>query len=238
VFVDHSGGSTTDEIGGADADNTTLGGGLYYAFDNAIGRTELLGEYHKPYWDYPQAVYARANRDRIGFRHYATIGRDTSIGAEVSANNYNIAMDDGQVQTGLFRLSAVHALQQQTKDQPYLGVGYGFDGEYKFGSDHNIENGVINGYHPFDWRSREVHFLSGIYRDDWTDTTHATLVAGYAFDRLNDSGPSVEGRITQDLSEQLELGVRGRYGLVTTGGGADEDDNDAINVGTHLMYKF
>lgn len=236
LFVDHSGGSDTRVLGGPNADNTSLGGGLYFGFGNALGRTELLAEYHKPYWDYPQAVFARANRDRVGFRHFASIGQENSLGIEASINNYNIAYDDDQVQTGLFRLSFVHQLQEQTADQAYWGVGYGFDGEYKLAG-HNTDRGVPGLYRPFDWRAREVHFLSGIYRDDWTPTTHATVIAGYAIDRLNEHGPSVEARVTEDLSDQWELGVRGRYGF-QAGGSAADDDNDAINLGTHLMYKF
>jgi hypothetical protein len=160
-------------------DDTSLGGGAYYAFDNGLGRTELLGEYRKPYWDYPEAVFARATRDRVGFRHFAVIDAENSLGLEGSLNNYNISYGDDQVQTGLFRLSLVHQLQEQTADQPYFGLGYGFDGEYKLAG-HNTQaySGGGGEYHPFDWRSREVHFFSGIYRDDWTPTTHATLVAG------------------------------------------------------------
>ncbi len=232
LFLAHYFDSGSRLQGSIFGDNNTVGGGLYYAFDNQLGRTELLGEYHKPYWDYPQAVWAMANRDRVGFRHYAGLSAKTTMGLEGSINNYNIEFEDDQVQTGLFRLSLVHQLQEQTENQPYFGVGYGFDGEYKIG-DHNTRIGIGGGYHPFDWRSREVHFLSGIYRDDWTPTTHATLVAGYAYDRLNDHGPSVEGRVTQDLTEQWELGVRGRYGMES-----NQTDNDAVNLGAHLMYKF
>ena len=211
-----------------------VGAGAYYSFANSLGRTELLGEYHKPYWDYPSAVFAYANRDRVGFRHYATLSPNNSLGLEVSANNYNIKLSDDQVQTGLFRASLTHQIQPKTENQPYLGVGYGFDGEYKFGSTHESRSGLFGTtYHPFDWRSREVHFLSGMYRDDWTPTTHATLVAGYAIDRLADSGPSFEARVTEDLSDQWELGVRGHYGFQ-----ANEVDANAVNVGAHLMYKF
>jgi predicted Zn-dependent protease len=34
------------------ANNDTAGGGLYYDFDNAIGRTGVFAEYHRPYWDF------------------------------------------------------------------------------------------------------------------------------------------------------------------------------------------
>lgn len=210
-----------------------VGAGAYYAFSHAAGRTELLGEYHKPYWDYATAVYAYANRDRVGFRHFAQLSENNSLGVEASANNYNIKFADDQVQTGLFRVSLSHQLQKKTADQPYLGVGYGFDGEYKMGSEHETRTGVNGLYKPFDWIDREVHFFSAMYQDDLTPTTHATLVAGYAFDRLNQDGPAVEARVTEDLTQQLELGVRGRYGFQ-----AQQNNNDAVNVGAHLMYKF
>ncbi len=216
----------------ADA-SSQIGAGVYYAFANRLGRTELLGEYHKPYWDYASAVNAYANRDRVGFRHFASLSENNSLGVEMSANNYNIEFGDDQVQTGLFRVSLSHQIQPKTEDQPYLGVGYGFDGEYKLGSEHKRRNGVFGSYKPFDWTDREVHFLSGMYQDDWTPTTHALLVAGYAIDRLGEGGPSAEARVTQDLSDQWELGVRGHYGFQ-----AQEAENDAVNVGAHLMYKF
>jgi TolA-binding protein len=216
-------------------DNKTIGGGAYYGFANSLGRTELLGEYHKPYWDYAQAVYAYANRDRVGLRHYASIDKKTSVGIETSVNNYNIEFDDDQVQTALVRASFAYEVQPQTDSQPYLGLGYGFDGEYKI-DDHEVRSGVFGEYQPFDWRSREVHYFSGTYRDDWTPTTHAMLNAGYAVDRLNEDGPVVEGHIRQDLSDDWELGVRARYGVITNG--SSDGDNDAVNLGTHLMYKF
>lgn len=210
-----------------------LGAGAYYAFTNTLGRTELIGEYHKPYWDYASAVYAYTNRDRVGFRHFATLSENNSLGLEMSANNYNIKAYDDQVQTGLFRVSLSHRIQPKTESQPYLGVGYGFDGEYKMGSTHERRNGVFGSYKPFDWTDREVHFFSGMYQDDWTPTTHVTLVAGYAVDRLGEDGPAVDARLTEDLTEQLELGIRGHYGFQ-----AQQTDNDAVNVGAHLMYKF
>ena len=235
VFMDQSPKSQTSLIAGnPENDNQTYGGGLYYAFGNALGRTELLGEYHKPYWDYPEAVFDRANRDRVGLRHYANLDANDTLGIETSINRYNIALGTNQEDTALFRLSLVHQLQQQTRTQPYFGIGYGFDGEYSLGHHTTLDNGAL-AYHPFDWTNREVHFLSGIYRDDWTPTTHATLVAGYAYDRYGENGPAVEARLNQDLSKQWEIGARARYGLETS---SSSSDNDAVNVGAHLMYKF
>ena len=213
-------------------DGNTAGGGVYAAFNNPLGRTELLGEYHKYYWDYPEAVYDYANRDRVGLRHFASLNSTTSLGIETSLNRYNIEEADDQVETALFRLSLVHQLQPQTANQPYIGVGYGFDGEYAFAKPDSRTVGAVT-YRPFSYRDREVHFLSGIYRDDWTPRTHALVVAGYAYDRLNENGPSAEARVTQDLTDKWELGVRGRYGIES-----DAGNSDAVNLGAHLKYKF
>lgn len=216
----------------------TAGGGLYYSFNNQLGRTELLGEYHKPYWDFPEAVYGLANRDRVGLRHFGQINKTLSYGVETSLNNYNVEALDDAANTGLIRVSLQQQLQPQTENQPYLGVGYGFDGEYMMG-DADTRRGVAGvRYEPFPMRSREIHQLTGIYRDDWTDSTHALFVAGYAYDRLNEHGPVVEGRLTQDLGDSVEAGVRARYGLQTSSGGGSDNDDDAVNLGAHMMYKF
>ncbi|PZP83993.1 MAG: hypothetical protein DI582_09860, partial [Azospirillum brasilense] len=221
------------------ANEDTPGAGLYYSFGNPLGRTELLGELRKPYWDFPEAVYGIASRDRVGLKHFGQINPTLSYGVETSYNNYNVEVQDSTAQTGLIRVSLQQQIQPQTETQPYLGVGYGFDGEYLMGKpDDRLISGTGPGtYRPFPFRSRENHQLSGIYRDDWTDSTHVLLMGGYLFDRLGENGPVVEGRLTQDLSDSVEAGVRGRYGLATSSSGSASED-DAVNLGAHLMYKF
>lgn len=217
----------------------TAGAGGYYAFNNALGRSELLAEYHKPYWDFPEAVYGLATRDRVGVKHFGTITKTLSYGLETSVNNYNVEEQDDAGQSGLFRLSLQQQLQPQTASQPYLGIGYGFDGEYLFDE---TESRGINGtgpgtYKPFPFKSRENHQIAGLYRDDWTDSTHAFLLGGWLFDRLGENGPVVEGRVNQDITSNVEAGVRARYGLATSANGTTTED-DAVNIGAHLLYKF
>lgn len=221
------------------ANEDTPGAGLYYAFNNPLGRTELLGEYHKPYWDFPEAVYGLATRDRVGAKHYSQVNPTLGFGAEVSLNNYNVEVADSAAKTALVRLSLQQQLQKQTADQPYLGIGYGFDGEYLLD---NREKRLVNGtgpglYRPFPIRTRENHQITGIYRDDWTDSTHALFLAGYLYDRYGEHGPVVEGRVTQDINDKVEAGVRARYGVAASANGSTTED-DAVNLGAHLMYKF
>lgn len=239
LFVGHYLDNGSRLQGSLFANEDTAGVGAYYAFNNSLGRSEVLAEYHKPYWDFPEAVYGLATRDRVGLRHYGNINPTLSYGIETSLNNYNVESQDQAGQTGLFRLSLQQQIQPQTASQPYLGVGYGFDGEYLLDETSTQPIGGVGPatYHPFPFKSRENHQLSGIYRDDWTDTTHVMLMGGWLFDRLGENGPVVEGRLNQDVTDDVEFGVRGRYGLASSANGTTTED-DAVNLGAHLMYKF
>lgn len=213
----------------------TAGAGLSYDFNNDLGRSGIFAEYHRPYWDFVEAVLEQTTRDRVGLRHYAQLNPTLSMGIETSLNRYNTREDDDVAKSGLFRLSLVQRLQEQTADQPYLGIGYGFDGEYMMGDRTSRSTAVSGGsYYLLPIRTREVHFLSGIVQHDLTPSTHATLVGGWAWDRFGGNGPQVEGRLNQDITDTVEAGVRARYGLDRNSG----YDDDATNVGAHLMYKF
>lgn len=210
--------------------NDTPGAGLYYAFNNPMGgRTELMAEFHRPYWDFAEAVLEHANRDQLGVRHNAMINPTLSAGAEVSLNRYNLKVKDDVMQTGLIRAS----LMQRVNQSPYVGVGYGFDGEYKIGNRDRSTDALGADYYLFPLRTREVHFVSGLISGDITPTTHGLLTAGYAVDRFGENSPVVEGRITQDITDDVEAGVRARYGVQ-----ANDTSASATNIGAHLQYKF
>ncbi|OYW12909.1 MAG: hypothetical protein B7X02_03215, partial [Rhodospirillales bacterium 12-54-5] len=115
----------------------TVGIGADLGFNNKLGRTNLVAEYNRPYWDYAWAAYFNAKRDRIGARHTADLTSTTSMTLEGSLNNYSLAepvedqgfrsASDDLAQTGLIRASFIHQLQPKTANQPYIGVSYGFD---------------------------------------------------------------------------------------------------------------
>ncbi len=217
------------------ANNEDLGGGAYYAFNNPLGRTELIGEYQRPYWDFIEAVVEDATRDRIGFKHFATPTRTTSLGVEASYNRYNIEIEDDVAKTILLRVNATQELQAQTATQPYLGVGYGFDGEYRTGGkpDQALDS-FGRSYFLLPVQTREVHALTGIYRDDWTPKTHVLAIGGIAYDRINDSlFPLAEGRIDHDIAENWQVGARARYSQE-----ANDTDNNQVNLGADILYKF
>jgi Flp pilus assembly protein TadD len=220
------------------ANNDTPGAGIYYDFNNAIGRSGLLAEYHRPYWDFPEAVFLHTVRDKVGVRHTARLTPTLSMGMESSLNNYSVETEDNVVQSGLIRLTLV---QQLRASQPYLGIGYGFDGEYLLSKpDRSRTTGPFSEeYSTLPFRGREIHFLSGIIQHDLTPTTHVHVVAGYAQDRLGDGGPQVEGRLTQDITDEVEAGIRARHGIVNSSNdNGDDGSENATHFGAHVMYKF
>jgi hypothetical protein len=148
---------------------------------------------------------------------------------EGSLNNYDTETVDSAVKSGLIRVNLTKTLRQS---QPYLGVGYGMDGEYLF-DDRKTLPTTGGRYFALPLVTRETHVLTGIVRDDLTPTTHASLVAGWGIDRLGEQGPLVDLRLTEDISDQLEAGLRARYGRE-----ANNSANNATNVGAHLQYKF
>ncbi|MFZ4541215.1 MAG: tetratricopeptide repeat protein [Rickettsiales bacterium] len=215
------------------ANNKDVGAGAYYSFNNPIGRTELIGEYRRPYWDFVEAVYEHTTRDRVGLKHYATLRPTTTLGFEGSVNNYNTDEADSVAQSVLVRLNVVQELQPMTANQPYLGVGYGFDGEY-FSGEPDTKTTAFGTNDILPVSTREIHALTGIYRDDWTEDTHALFVGGFAYDRIHGGfSPLGEIRVDHDLDENWQVGGRARYALET-----NNTDNKALNLGADLIYKF
>jgi tetratricopeptide (TPR) repeat protein len=221
------------------ANDADVGAGLSFAFNNALGRTELIGEYQRPYWDFIEATYEDATRSRVGFKHFTALQPTTTLGVESSYNSYNIDGFSGEsgkdvAQTALLRLNLVQEIQPETSTQPYLGVGYGFDGEYRTEKPESRLNGLGQRYYLLPVRSREVHALTGIYRDHWTPETEVLFVGGVAYDRMSRAfSPLAEGRIDHDLDAQWQVGARARYAQET-----NNTDNQALDVGADILYKF
>lgn len=216
------------------ANNDTLGGGGYFDFANPIGHTQLLAEYKRPYWDFIEAVYDHATRDRVGAKHYAMLTPTLSLGLEGSFNRYNIEGDDDVAETVLARANLIQQLQPMTSSQPYLGVGYGFDGEYRTQKPELRPDVGFGEYYALPVYTREVHALTGIYQDDWTPKTHALFIGGVAYDRINGGfSPLIEAHLDQDIATNWQVGARARYAQET-----NDTDNHELNVGADLLYKF
>ena len=139
-------------------------------------------------------------------------------------------------ETILARANVIHAeLQPMTTTQPYLGVGYGFDGEYRTQKP-DVRADVGNGdYFALPVYTREVHALTGIYQDDWTPRDHALFIGGVAYDRINGGfSPLVEAHLDHDITKSS-----GRSAAVpATPRKPTIRITTLLNVGADLLYKF
>ena len=214
----------------------SVGVGGYLDVSGKLGNVQLLAEAKRPYWDFVEAVSDYATRDRIGLKDYVNLNRTLSMGVETSLNNYNIDLEDSVRQTALIRVSLIQQLQAQSETQPYWGVGYGFDGEYKMGKDPVTRTDQFgNAYNVFPLTNREIHSITGIYQDDWTPRTHARLVGGIAYNRMEGGSffPLGDARVDYDLTDKWQIGGRARYAMQT-----NDTSNKQLDAGVDLIYKF
>jgi tetratricopeptide (TPR) repeat protein len=217
------------------ANNWTAGAGAYYGFGHDYGRTQLIGEYRRPYWDYVEAVYSEATRSRVGVKHAAIINPTLSMSLEGSLNQYSTEAETDAADTGLIRANFVQQLQPKVPyKEPYIGLGIGFDGEYEMGSLPTLTNALGQTYNPLPQTQRSIFLLSGIFQHDFNPKTRGQLVAGYAYDAEGSTGsPNVDGRLGYDLTEDWTVEGRASYGF-------DQSDvsSDVTQFGVNLRHDF
>jgi predicted Zn-dependent protease len=211
------------------ANNDVGGAGAYYSFNNPLGRSELIAEYQRPYWDFTEAVADQATRDRIGVSHVVSVDERTYLSGEASFNRYNSEAGDDLAQSALVRLYAIHRFYE---DAFNLSFAYAFDGEYITEHENSID-GLGNTYRSFGLVSREIHYPHLVASDELTDTTFLEAAGGWSFDRFGGNGPQVSGRLTEQLTQDIEAEIRANYGI-----NANDTDETFSNVGGHLKYQF
>lgn len=210
---------------------TGAGAGLAYQFVNQIGTTGVYADYHKPYWGLVEAVVEDATRDRVAAWHLWRPSPKWSVRVEGAYNRYHTDDDSNLVDSVGASGTILRTIWGKS---PYVALAYGFDGEYHMG---HVKRGNFGGgtHKLLPLRSREVHALSAIYYQDFTawdvDDTNLELNAGYAVDRLGEHGPSVEGRLTHFVTDDVDVQIRGRYGLEV-----QETDNNAATIGGYVRW--
>lgn len=209
--------------------NDTVGGGLSYAFFNPLGETTITGEYHKPYWDFVEGVLDDATRDRVAIIHSIRPNSKLVISAGPSYNRYNVEGTSNVYSTYGAEFDISYLLLES---QPSLTLGYAFDAEYT--KDGKKGTDSIGGYtYLFPLRTREIHFISANLSYDFDMDTYGSLLLGYGYDRFGGKGPSVEGRLTHELTENLDAQIRASYGI-----DGSETGNNISRIGAYIRWRF
>ncbi len=211
------------------ANNDTLGGGLAYRWINPFGRTELVAEYRRPYWDFVEAVVDNATRDKLAVQHRTTLQGDVEVTARTGVANYHLDGDDNVIQTGFFGGQVTVPVVQEPH---YIAIGYGLDAEYEIDEDARIDAATGQRFQSLPLDSREIHFVSLIGSKRFGEDTVGDATVGYAYDRLGDHGPAAEVRLTHYLTERFSLQGRASYGLSSS-----DTNDDVTRVGVQLKYR-
>jgi hypothetical protein len=209
--------------------NDTAGVGAYHSFVNPLGFTNLGVEFRRPNWEFVEGIIDDTTRDRVEVGHRYSPNDKTIITGEVGLNNYNTKYDDNLSSSA----SVAASVSYRVHELPYVAVGYGLDAEYELSEENGRDaNGIPFQRFPLD--SREVHSLNVLGNYDFDEDTNAEGLISYGFERISgDSGPSVEGRVTRYLDDQVSVQGRAGYGFR---GGADS--GEVSNAGVRLQYRY
>ena len=227
LFVNHDDAAGNHFQAAIYGNKDTAGAGLEYGFVSNAGITTFGLDYHRPYWDFVEAVLGDATRDRISVAHVARIDPTLTLSGSLGYNIYNVDVKDDVDQTVTFTFNAVKALQTA----PFLALGYGLDAEYNTSSD-TVTNG-FGTYDPLPFPSREVHSLSVLGRYDFNDDTFVGGSLGYAYDRLGGDGPVGEAYINHYVTDDFEVGARAYKGL-----GVGDTNDDYTRIGANATLHF
>ena len=209
--------------------NDTVGAGVVFSFFNPLGQTDVMVEYHRPYWDYIEAVLDDSTRDRVALIHTIKPNDKLTISGGPGMSRYNVKDINNVVSVTSVEANVTYRVMDA---QPSVSIGYGFDAEYE--QNHKKapdNNGNLTPLYPV--RTRELHFVSVNAAYEFTDKTYGDALVGYGYDRFGGSGPAIGGTLTHELTQHLDAQVRAYYGVDTNSTGTN-----LARIGAYLRWRF
>jgi hypothetical protein len=201
---DESGRTWRATLFGASAD---AGAGLSVTAPDMGGRTTVMAELGRPFWEFAEGLFEGGRRDRVRVdRQFATRG-GWSVWAGAGWNRYGLA----HLASAATSAGATGGVNWNFRRAwPGVLATYGFDGEYRLTLQQRTgQDGRV--FAPLPLLSREVHTVGGAL-------IHAVKggpmrgwrfesAGGYAVDRLGGRGPYVNLRAVYDRSGRWRIEV-------------------------------
>jgi len=184
-----------------------VGAGLSLTVPDMGGRTTVLAEFDRPFWEFAEGLAGGGRRDRVKVdRQFATRG-GWSAWAGAGWNRYGL----DHLASAATSAGATGGVNWNFRRAwPGMLAAYGFDGEYRLTLQQRTgQDGRV--FAPLPLLSREVHTVGGAF-------VHAMKLGplrgwrfestgGYALDRLGGSGPYVNLRGVYDRSTRWRIEV-------------------------------
>ncbi len=212
--------------------HATVGGGAKVEANHDNARTWGALEWHRPYWEFVEALVSGGHRDRVELGHSRPLDEEQlfNVGLTLAVNRYGVRDADDVAASATPLVEFSWAI---LPTRPNLTFLYNLDAEYRLARQDRAGPGNAP-FSPIPLPSREVHSFVLALSGNLTDYLRASGYGGYARDRLNvnSKGPRFGGELAYEPVSDFEVGLnylyskasgRGsgsivnRYGLYATG---------------------
>lgn len=205
-----------------------LGAGATLTHDALGGRTEVVAETGRPFWEFVEMASADGRRDRVSVQRSVRFRPDTAVWAQAMWNRYRIASNDRAQSAGL----AFGAIRTVRRVAPTVVLQYGLDKERRLAVPDRVpaDGRVLT---PIPLVNREVHLFGAIGRMAAGRLGDVETTAGYTIDRLGGRGAFVTARSTPRSDSRVGLSLwadRRVYAVVTT--------QRVMTAGAQLTVRF
>lgn len=191
--------------------HATVGGAgrIEGSWDNA--RSWGVLEWHRPYWEFVEALVSGGHRDRIELGHSRPLDDEQVLNAGITLaiNRYGVRDGDDVASSATPLLEFSWTILPARPNVTFL---YNLDAEYRLARANRAGPGDAP-FSPIPLPSREVHSFILAIAGNVTDYLRASAYGGYARDRLNinSKGPRFGGELVYEPLSDFEVGLNYLY---------------------------
>ncbi|MBL0318252.1 MAG: hypothetical protein IPP74_02955 [Alphaproteobacteria bacterium] len=215
-----------------------VGGGAQYTFKDIRGETTLSADYHRPTWDFLEAVTQRGTKDNVMISRTQHFTPQLTGYLATGLNRYGIA-GDSNVATSLsvdgslrYQLPPYSKVVQVLGKGGRMSVGYIFDGEYPFSRERRLDAGLVP-YYPLSVFARETHTVDINVGKQINQKWDVEGFIGYSVDRYQTGAPTFGGRIAYKPTRNTELALEASRHMGTD---AAKEKVDRIGISFKILF--
>lgn len=205
-----------------------VGAGVRLTRDDLRGRSELLGEAGRPFWEFLETAADDGRRDRIAVQRQWRFRPDTAAWIYGGWHRYRVAAG-AHTDSAALTLGVVHTVRGA---RPSLALQYGLDKEQRLGAT-LVATSDGSVFMPIPLMSREVHLLGAVVRTGLEAGWQFEGAGGYTVDRLGGRGGFFTARLTPPPAARtgVELWAEHRLFVLAT-------SQRVFRAGARLKVRF
>ncbi|HIP52760.1 MAG TPA: tetratricopeptide repeat protein [Chromatiales bacterium] len=208
-----------------------VGIGWRYSWPGDDSRSDVSLEWHRPWYETPEALAGYGTRDRLAFHHERRLRQPVTVSGGISYNRYGL---DGLRDAARSVRLQGGVRYQWSMEKPELSFGYNLDWENIMEHSERID-GSGGHFFPLPLEDREQHTLDAVWRDRLSE--HFTLGAqiGFEYDRRRDArAPFGRLQLDYEANADFAAALNLETGLSSYRGG----DDSFYRIGGDLKWRF